>query len=114
MISQRASGSVAILLPRFREETVDADTAGLVHRVQELAASGNRELVVDLSDTKECVDDVAGALMKASVLYDGLGGRVVVTGVSKGLSYCLRLLKLDQVIEFYDTGAEAIASFGGR
>lgn len=114
MISQRSVGEVAIVKPSFREETVHDDAAGLAALVVKLTAAGNRHLVVDLSDVKRCDDDVAGVVGKVRAHYEKLGGRVVLTTLSSGLRNLLHLCRLDQVIEVYETEAEAIASFGER
>lgn len=112
MITERSAGDIAVLTPRFREETVHEDVEALVARVQALATAGNRKLIVDLSDTEHCADDAAGALGKVWACYQRLGGRVAVSGPSAALWHLFRMCKLDQVLDLYETEGEAIASFG--
>ncbi len=113
VVSLKFSGDIAILLPTLREEGVFERIHELEARIEDLVASGNRRLVVDLSDTKGCADDIAGTLMRAVCLYEEHGGKAVMCGVSTDLRHFFHMGELGMIFEMYDTEAEAIASLGG-
>lgn len=111
MITHRTSGDVAVLVPRLREVSVHNDIEALDAHIEDLAAAGNRHLVISLSDTKGCADDVSALLVKVRLRYDKLKGRVVVSDLTRDLTSCFRAWRIDQVIEVYETEAEALSSF---
>ena len=113
MITQRTLGDVVVLVPRIRE---DEDARVLVDLATGLASDGARHLVVNLSDVGthdgDFFDDVSGAMGAVWACYHRLGGRVVVSNLRRGMRWWFHGTRMDQVIEIYDTEAEAIASFG--
>ena len=112
IVSKRLSGDVAILRPTMSERNVEEGSSELRVLIDSLAASGNLRLIVDLSGTKGCCDDIAGVLMHAFALYEKRGGRVVISGVGKTWRHFLGITKLDQVFDIYETEEEAITSLG--
>ncbi|MFH0873917.1 MAG: STAS domain-containing protein [Candidatus Komeilibacteria bacterium] len=106
-------GPLAILRP---EGTLwgSEEIAALRRTLDELIASNNVELVIDLGQINHLNATALGLLVFADANYKRRGGKAVVCNVERRLNNIFVITKLSLVFEVYRNLDEAIVSFSAE
>lgn len=108
----RIDGATAILTPRGMLLS-GQDTDELEQKIVELDASGNRRLLINLSETSYMSSTGLGVLLLARAKYLKRGARVKLCGVGGPTRQLFDLVKMPLVYEgdLHETEEEALAGF---
>ena len=87
------------------------ETDQLDRKITELAEQGNKDLVINLQDTKHLNSTALGVLIKAHSNYAKRGGKVRLCKVDKTIKNILVITKLAMVFEVFETEQQAIAGY---
>jgi len=112
-MKQRQVGSITILAPKGYLTGGD-ETAELEQTIKSLIESGNRNLIINLSDTQFLNSTALGVLISAHTSYVKRDGQVKLCSVDKRIENIFVITKLSMVFDVYSTEEQAIASFAER
>jgi len=112
-MKQREVGSIAILAPKGYLTGGD-ETEELEQTIKSLIESGNRNLIINLSDTQFLNSTALGVLISAHTSYVKRDGQVKLCSVDKRIENIFVITKLSMVFDVYSTEEQAIASFAER
>jgi anti-sigma B factor antagonist len=109
-MKQRQVETVAILTPKGYL-TGGEETDELERVIKQLADSGNKHLIVNLSETQHLNSTALGVLISAHSSYVRRGGQMKLCSVDKRIENIFVITKLSLVFDVYPNEEQAIASF---
>lgn len=112
-MKQRQIGNVAVLAPKGYLTGGD-ETEELEQAIKSLGEAGNKNLVINLSETQHLNSTALGVLISAHSNYVRRGGQMKLCGVDKRIENIFVITKLSLVFDVYTTEEQAIASFAER
>ena len=90
--------------PKFTND----NSPGLKSELYLLNAEGFKNIIVDLSDVKECSDaQDLSSLLVGDRLCKSVGGLLIVTGINDEIAYIIELSNIFQSVTFVNTLEEA-------
>lgn len=112
-LKSKLVGTIAVLSPKGYlmggEETDELEKA-----IQKLSEDGNKNLVINLSETQHLNSTALGALIRARDGYVRRGGQMKLAALDKHIENIFVITKLSMVFDVYSTEEQAIASFAER
>jgi anti-sigma B factor antagonist len=109
----RQVGNITILTPKGYltggEETEEVEKA-----IKHLTEEGNKNLIINLSETQHLNSTALGVLISAHSSYVRRGGQMKLCAVDKRIENIFVITKLSLVFDVYATEEQAIASFAER
>jgi anti-sigma B factor antagonist len=112
-ISSRQVGE-AVLIEMTGRITVGEGNLLLREMVGNLAASGKKNIVLNLGEVTYVDSSGLGELVKTHTTIRNLEGELKLVNLSKRVDELLQMTKLASVFDIYEDEASAIASFGGH
>jgi len=112
-MKERTVGNVVVLYPKGYL-TGGEETDELEQRIKSLIESGNKHLVVNLSDTQHLNSTALGVLISAHSNYAKRGAQMKLCAVDKRIENIFVITKLSLVFDVYATEEQAIASFAEK
>jgi len=112
-MKQRQVGEIAVITPKGYLTGGD-ETDELGKAIDTLGESGNKHLVINLSETQHLNSTALGLLIRAHSSYVRRGGQMKLCGVDKRIENIFVITKLSLVFDVYTTEEQAIASFAER
>jgi len=109
-MKQRQVGTIAIITPRGYLTGGD-ETDELERSIKTLAESGNKHLLINLSETQHLNSTALGVLISAHSSYVRRGGQMKLCSVDKRIENIFVITKLSLVFDVYPNEEQAIASF---
>jgi anti-sigma B factor antagonist len=109
-MKQRQVESIAILTPKGYLSGGD-ETDELENAIKSLADSGNKSLIVNLSETQHLNSTALGVLISAHSSYVRRGGQMKLCSVDKRIENIFVITKLSLVFDVFPNEEQAIASF---
>ena len=106
-------GSIAILAPKGYLMGGD-ETDELEKAIQKFSEDGNKNLIINLSETQHLNSTALGVLISAHSNYVRRGGQMKLAAVDKRIENIFVITKLSLVFDVYPTEEQAIASFAER
>jgi anti-sigma B factor antagonist len=79
--------------------------------VRDLAAKGNKKLLINLSEVSYIDSSGIGEMVSAFTSVTNAGGQLKLIGLSKRVKDLLQITKLYTVFEAFDDETEAVRSF---
>lgn len=110
---ERTVGNIAILYPKGYLTGGD-ETDELERKIKALADGGNRNLLLNLSETQHLNSTALGVLISAHSTYVRLGGQMKLCGADKRIENIFVITKLSLVFDVYGTEDQAIKSFAEK
>jgi anti-anti-sigma factor len=107
---QRQVESIVILTPRGYLTGGD-ETDELESTIKQLGDSGNKHLIINLSETQHLNSTALGVLILGHTNYVRRGGQMKLCGVDKRIENIFVITKLSLVFDVYPNEEQAIASF---
>ncbi len=91
-----------------------------MHQIQEIGEElfglvdqqNVRKLVLDFSKVQLLSSAMLGVLLNLKTRAEAAKGRIVICNLKRELREVFRLARLDKMFSFYDSEADALASFG--
>lgn len=80
-------------------------------RIRDVASSGSKKIVLNLSDVSYIDSSGIGELVSGFTTVSNGGGQLKLVGLSKRVKDVLQITKLYTVFDVYNDEAEAIRSF---
>lgn len=109
-MKERAHGPVTIL--EFQENlTGGAQSDALRGHMEALTKAGNSNVIFNLKNVKFIASQGVGMIMAAKMLCDKAKGRLVTCAPNQRIVSLFNLYHIGQVMDFYETEEEALASF---
>ena len=109
-LKERKEGETVILYPRdFLMGGPETDE--LDRRIADLAEQGNKDLIINLKDTKHLNSTALGVLIKAHSNYAKRAGKMRLCQVDKSIKNIFVITKLAMVFEVFETEQQAIAGY---
>lgn len=109
-MKQRQVESIVVLAPKGYltggEETEELDRV-----IKQLGESGNKHLLINLSETQHLNSTALGVLISAHSSYVRRGGQMKLCSVDKRIENIFVITKLSLVFDVYPNEEQAIASF---
>ena len=109
-MKQRQVESVAILTPRGYLSGGD-ETDELERTIKALGDGGNKQLIINLSETQHLNSTALGVLISAHSSYAKRGAQMKLCSVDKKIQNIFVITKLSYVFDVYPSEDQAIASF---
>jgi anti-sigma B factor antagonist len=109
-MKQRQVGTIAVITPRGYLTGGD-ETDELERAIKALAESGNKHLLINLSETQHLNSTALGVLISAHSSYVRRGGQMKLCSVDKRIENIFVITKLSLVFDVYPNEEQAIASF---
>jgi anti-anti-sigma factor len=109
-VSLRESGDVTILDLRGRS-TIDGESERLSRRLKQLAASGGRKLLLNLTDLTQVDSSGVGVIIDTYVSLKNQGGDLKLLRPRGRVLQVLRVLHLLEIIPSFEAETQALASF---
>jgi anti-sigma B factor antagonist len=109
-MKQRQVESIAILTPKGYLSGGD-ETDELENAIKSLADSGNKNLIINLSETQHLNSTALGVLISAHSSYVRRGGQMKLCSVDKRIENIFVITKLSLVFDVFPNEEQAIASF---
>jgi anti-sigma B factor antagonist len=109
-VSLRESGDVTILDLRGRS-TIDGESERLSRRLKQLAASGGRKLLLNLTDLTQVDSSGVGVIIDTYVSLKNQGGDLKLLRPRGRVLRVLRVLHLLEIIPSFEAETQALASF---
>jgi anti-sigma B factor antagonist len=109
-MKQRQVETIVILTPRGYLTGGD-ETDELERKIRELSESGNKHLIVNLSETQHLNSTALGVLISAHSNYVRRGGQMKLCSVDKRIENIFVITKLSLVFDVFPNEEQAIASF---
>lgn len=110
---ERTVGNIAILHPKGYLTGGD-ETDELEQKIKALGESGNKSLVINLSETQHLNSTALGVLISAHSSYVRRGGQMKLCGVDKRIENIFVITKLSLVFDVYPTEEQAVNSFSEK
>jgi anti-sigma B factor antagonist len=104
-------GDIAVLMPEgnfFGGKETDE----LQRSIEELKASDNQKMVVDLAKVSHLNSIAIGLLVGAHTTYQKRGGRIVLANVDKRIQNVFVVTKLSLVFEVAESRQDALKALG--
>lgn len=105
------TGEVAIVMPEGNFYG-GKETDELRRTLEELKASDNKKMVVDLGKVSHLNSIAIGELVGAYTNYQKRGGRIVLANVDKRIQNVFVVTKLSLVFEVAESRQDALAALG--
>ena len=86
-------------------------SAAVSSKLKELAAEGNRRILINLSDVPSIDSSGLGSLVAGFTSITNSGGQLKLTNLSPRLNDLMTITKLYTVFELFDDEKTAVASF---
>lgn len=102
-----ADGRIAILRPKGDLHS-DPEIDALVLTAKDLAASGNRALVIDLGDVEIVSSLGLGGFVRIYKAYAERDGKVVLCNLTRRVHAMIIMVKLSFLFDVYESEREAI------
>jgi anti-sigma B factor antagonist len=112
-MKQRQVGNIAVLTPKGYL-TGGEETDELEQAIKALGESGNKHLVINLSETQHLNSTALGVLISAHSNYVRRSGQMKLCSVDKRIENIFVITKLSMVFDVYPNEEQAIASFAER
>src|ERR1041385_1779496 len=109
-INQRQAGDVAILDLNGEVRIGDSATA-LRGAIRELAAGGNKKILLNLAGVRYIDSSGIGELIANYTTVGRTGGQLKLLSLTEKVQDLLVITKLLTVFDVYDNEADALASF---
>ncbi len=109
-IQTRTVGDVKVL-NCSGQITLGEGTMSIRTTVRELVQSGNKKIVLNLTDVNYVDSSGVGELVSTYTTVVNSGGRLKLLGLTKKIRELLAITKLLTVFEVYDDEPAALASF---
>jgi anti-sigma B factor antagonist len=109
-ISIRESGDVSILDLRGRS-TIDGESELLGNRLRKLIANGVRRVLLNLTGLTQVDSSGVGVIIDAYVSLRDQGGDLKLLCPRGRVREVLRVLRLLEIIPYFENETEALASF---
>ena len=109
-MKQRQVESIIVLTPRGYLTGGD-ETDELERTIRQLGETGNKHLLVNLSETQHLNSTALGVLISAHASYAKRGGQMKLCSVDKRIENIFVITKLSLVFDVYPNEEQAIASF---
>ncbi len=109
-LSNRQVGDVTVVDAAGRITLGEAASA-FRDTIRDLAAKGNKKLLVNLSDVSYIDSSGIGEMVSSYTTVTNHGGQLKLLGLSKRVKDLLQITKLYTVFEVFDDEASAIRSF---
>ena len=109
-MKQRQVETIVILTPRGYLTGGD-ETDELERKIKELSESGNKHLIVNLSETQHLNSTALGVLISAHSSYVRRTGQMKLCSVDKRIENIFVITKLSLVFDVFPNEEQAIASF---
>ncbi|HYM82434.1 MAG TPA: STAS domain-containing protein [Candidatus Limnocylindria bacterium] len=109
-MKQRQVETISILTPKGYLTGGD-ETDELERTIKQLADSGNKHLIVNLSETQHLNSTALGVLISAHSSYVRRAGQMKLCSVDKRIENIFVITKLSLVFDVYPNEEQAIASF---
>ncbi len=109
-LSSRQVGDVTVIDAAGRI-TLGEGASAFRDMIRDLAAKGNKKLLVNLSEVSYIDSSGIGELVSGFTTVTNNGGQLKLVGLSKRVKDLLQITKLYTVFEVFDDEAEAIRSF---
>jgi len=109
-MKQRQVGDIAVVAPKGYLTGGD-ETEELEQAIKTLGEGGNKNLIINLSETQHLNSTALGVLISAHSNYVRRGGQMKLCGVDKRIENIFVITKLSLVFDVYGTEEQAIASF---
>jgi anti-sigma B factor antagonist len=110
---ERTVGTITILAPKGYLTGGD-ETDELEQKIKSLSDGGNKNLVINLSETQHLNSTALGVLISAHSNYVRRGGQMKLAAVDKRIENIFVITKLSLVFDVYPTEEQAIASFAEK
>ena len=107
---QRQVESIVILAPKGYLTGGD-ETDELERTIKQLGESGNKHLIINLSETQHLNSTALGVLISAHSSYVRRGGQMKLCAVDRRIENIFVITKLSLVFDVYPSEEQAIASF---
>ena len=109
-LSTRWSGDIAIIAPRGYLMG-GTETDDLSETIDELLATGNRKLVIDLIETSHMNSTALGVMNRAHHRYREQGGQIRLCHLTDRIENALVITRLSLIFDVYETERAAIEAF---
>ena len=109
-LSTRQVGDVTVLDANGRI-TLGEGASTFRDTIRDLAAKGNKKLLVNLSDVSYIDSSGIGEMVSSYTTVTNHGGQLKLLGLSKRVKDLLQITKLYTVFEVFDDEASAVRSF---
>jgi len=109
-MKQREVGTIIVLTPKGYLTGGD-ETDELENKIRELSESGNKHLILNLSETQHLNSTALGVLIQAHSNYVKRGGQMKLCAVDSRIQNIFVITKLSLVFDVYPKEEQAIASF---
>lgn len=109
-LNTKDQGPVAVLVPSGRVGTIEMEQMkGVLRRFLQ---RGKKQVVVNLEYVPDLSWSAIGALVEKSNEFRSQKGEFKLAGLNHSLRETFRALGAHRTMDFYDTEAEALKSFG--
>ena len=109
-LKERRDGDTVILYPKDYLMG-GPETDELDRRIEELYDGGNRDLIINLQDTKHLNSTALGVLIKAHAKYAKGQGKMRLCRVDKNIKNIFVITKLAMVFEIFESEEQAVAGY---
>ena len=109
-LSNRQVGDVTVVDAAGRI-TLGEGASTLRDTIRDLAAKGNKKLLVNLSEVSYIDSSGIGEMVSSYTTITNHGGQLKLLGLSKRVKDLLQITKLYTVFEVFDDEASAVRSF---
>jgi anti-sigma B factor antagonist len=109
-MKQRQVGSIVILYPKGYLTGGD-ETDELEKAIKDLGEGGNKNLIINLSDTQHLNSTALGVLISGHSNYLRRGGQMKLCAVDHRIQNIFVITKLSLVFDVFPSEEQAIASF---
>jgi len=109
-MKQRQVGSIVILYPKGYLTGGD-ETDELEKAIKDLGEGGNKNLVINLSETQHLNSTALGVLISGHSNYLRRGGQMKLCAVDHRIQNIFVITKLSLVFDVFPSEEQAIASF---
>lgn len=109
-LASRQVGDVSVIDAAGRI-TLGEGASNFRDTIRDLAAKGNRKLLVNLGEVSYIDSSGIGELVSGFTTVTNNGGQLKLVGLSKRVKDLLQITKLYTVFEVYDDETEAVRSF---
>ena len=110
-IRRRDVEGVVILYPKG-SFFGDQETDDFQRALSEEAASGNTQLLLNMTECLALNSIAIGVLMRTYANYKGRGGQIKLCALGKRLLDLFTMTKLIRVFDHHETEEQALAAFG--
>jgi anti-sigma B factor antagonist len=112
-MKERQVGSIVVLMPHGYL-TGGEETDELEGAIKRLGETGNKHLIINLSETQHLNSTALGVLISAHSNYVRRGGQMKLCSVDKRIENIFVITKLSLVFDVYGTEEQAIAGFAEK